>query len=59
MKPERIKAIMKAKKLTASEFADLVGVPRRTFESYLQGRRNPPERVVVAILAVEGVPNGL
>jgi transcriptional regulator with XRE-family HTH domain len=53
MKPDRIRAIRKAKGLTARQIADLVGVPKRTMESYLQGLRNPPEWVVIGILALE------
>jgi transcriptional regulator with XRE-family HTH domain len=53
MKPDRIRAIQKANGLTARQMADLVGVPKRTMESYLQGLRNPPEWVVIGILALE------
>jgi lambda repressor-like predicted transcriptional regulator len=53
MKPDRIRAILKSKGLTCRQFSALVGVPKRTMESYLQGLRNPPEWVVISILAVE------
>jgi DNA-binding transcriptional regulator YiaG len=53
MKPDRIRAIQKAKGITARQMANLVGVPKRTMESYLQGLRNPPEWVVIGILALE------
>jgi DNA-binding transcriptional regulator YiaG len=53
MKPDRIRAIQKATGLSCRRMADLVGVPTRTMESYLQGLRNPPEWVVESILLVE------
>lgn len=53
MKPDRIKAIMREKKLSCRQLGALCGVGARTMESYIQGRRNPPEWVVVSILAVE------
>jgi len=55
MKPDRIRAIQKAKGLSCRQMADLLGVKKRTLESYLQGLRNPPERVVEAILKMEEV----
>lgn len=55
MKPDRIRAILRDKDLNCQGLADLCGVNRRTMESYIQGRRNPPEWVVVSILAVEGL----
>ena len=53
MKPDRIRAILKAKKLSCRQMADLVGVPKRTMESYIQGLRNPPEWVVIMVLKIE------
>lgn len=58
MKPERIKAIMKAANLSCNQLACLVGVPKRTMESYIQGRRNMPESIVISILEV-GVRHGI
>lgn len=58
MKPDRIRAIMRAKKLTCKMMAYLIGIPSRTMESYIQGRRNVPEDVALRIYAVEGI-NGI
>ena len=54
MKPERIRAIMREKKLSCRELAVLCGVNIRTMESYIQERRGVPERVAMAILAIGG-----
>jgi DNA-binding transcriptional regulator YiaG len=53
MKPDRIRAIMREKNLSCNEIAFLAGVPKRTMESYIQGRRNVPEWVVIGILKLE------
>jgi DNA-binding transcriptional regulator YiaG len=55
MKPDRIRAIMRERKLSCSEIAFLAGVPKRTMESYIQGRRNVPEWVAISILAIKNI----
>ncbi len=47
---ERIKQIITAKQMTASGFADLVGVPRSTISHVLSGRNNPSLELVQKIL---------
>ncbi len=55
MKPDRIRAIMREHKLTCRQTAFLVGVHPRTMESYIQGRRRMPERVELAMEAIQKV----
>jgi len=47
---ERIKQIITAKQMTASGFADVVGVPRSTISHVLSGRNNPSLELVQKIL---------
>lgn len=57
MKPDRIRAIMREKKLTCRQIAALCGVNIRTMESYIQGRRNMPEEAALAIEAINKTNN--
>ena len=56
MKPDRIKAIMRERKLSCKQLALLIGVNPRSLESYIQERRRMPEAVALRIGAVEAAP---
>lgn len=47
---DRIQKIILAKKLTASKFADQIGVPRSTISHILSGRNNPSLEFLLKIL---------
>lgn len=52
MKPDRIRAIMREKKLTCKGLATLIGIKPRTLESYIQELRRMPEAVAERIEAI-------
>lgn len=47
---QRVKSIISAKNLTASRFADHIGVPRSTISHILSGRNNPSLELIQKIL---------
>ena len=48
---ERISKVIKVKKLSASRFADILGVPRSTISHILSGRNNPSLEFIQKVLS--------
>lgn len=49
---QTIKEIRQSVQMTQKQFAEFLGIPKRTIENWEMGQRNPPEYVVNLIKSV-------